>query len=139
MFKKRLQRWIDSPLSYKIGTVTRRLRPASLASYALMPAVHAGRTVNSKATRTAIFDTIPADQTFVLRTRGADQFLCLASDKATSRSIFIGDMFDDEKMEKAVKLLGPSFRFKTLVDIGANIGTICIRHFEKDWPRTPSR
>ncbi|HEY0106174.1 MAG TPA: FkbM family methyltransferase [Rhizomicrobium sp.] len=82
--------------------------------------------MNLRAVRMAIFDSTPKGQEFALKSRGEERFLCLAGDKAVSRSVFVDDIVDVGKVKKAIGLLGDSFNLKTLVDVGANIGTICI-------------
>jgi FkbM family methyltransferase len=57
---------------------------------------------------------------------GKDQFLLSAGDKVISREIFMRGSFDIEKMHLAVSLLGGMTAPTTLIDIGANLGCICI-------------
>jgi FkbM family methyltransferase len=126
MFKKRLQRWIESPLSYKIDTIRRRVRPSAVIAGVLTPAFRLARSLNFRSIRIAAFDSIPKGRKFSLASDGLDQFLCIASDVAVSRMISVEGIFDFEKVKTAIRLLGPSFKLDTLVDIGANIGTICV-------------
>jgi FkbM family methyltransferase len=76
--------------------------------------------------RVAAFDSIPKSRTFTLAADGKDQFLCLSSDTAVSRMTYINGIFDFEKMQTAIRCIGSGFKLHTLVDVGANIGTICV-------------
>lgn len=83
------------------------------------------RLINFRIARLATFDSTPKGQAFTLA-NGEFPFLCLPGDREISRSIFADGLFDFTKLQTAVGLLGNDFRLQTLVDVGANIGTICI-------------
>jgi FkbM family methyltransferase len=68
-------------------------------------------------------------QSFSLAVRGPERFIVLNSDKAISKILYTSGDFDFEKVEQAVALVReviPDFDLDLLVDIGANIGTVCI-------------
>jgi len=63
---------------------------------------------------------------FALAGASRETFIVITSDDTISRSVYVEGGFEFEKLQKVVSLLGPGFRLDTLIDIGANIGTICI-------------
>jgi FkbM family methyltransferase len=126
MLAKRLQRWLKSPASYKIETIKRRLRLSAIMGGALTPIFKIARTLDSRSLRIAGFDSIPKSRTFTLAADGNDQFLCLSSDTAVSRMTYINGIFDFDKIQTAIRCIGTGFQLHTLVDVGANIGTICV-------------
>ena len=76
--------------------------------------------------RGVLFDA-SRDQKFLLCDSDVERFVVVTSDKVISRSVFTdGGSYDFQKFQTAVGLLGPEFRLELLVDVGANIGTICI-------------
>lgn len=123
---QRLKRWMERPLSYKLDAIRRRIRPSTIIAGALTSAFRMARLINFQPVRIAAFDSIPKDRLFALASDREYQFLCLASDSVISRMISVNGVLDFERIQTAVQLLGPSFELITLVDIGANIGTICI-------------
>lgn len=72
------------------------------------------------------YDAMPPD-TLVLADCGLEKFIVNTSDKEIGRHCYyFQKAFDVEKLETALNLLPQSQMKRTLVDIGANIGTICI-------------
>jgi FkbM family methyltransferase len=57
---------------------------------------------------------------------GKDRFLVSAGDKIISRDIFMHGSYDIQKLHLAVSLLEGRAKLTTLIDIGANLGCICI-------------
>lgn len=68
---------------------------------------------------------------YVLSPLGNEQFLCFRDDAYISKGLFQSGNTEIDKFDKAVNLLGR--RFETLIDIGANIGTICIAALKRDY------
>jgi len=68
-----------------------------------------------------------ADPGSLLISNGLNEtFVIAASDKVIGKEVFIGrEPYDFEKIETALKLLGDHKR-TLMIDVGANIGTICI-------------
>ncbi|OEY93524.1 hypothetical protein BJD20_05020 [Acinetobacter proteolyticus] len=76
--------------------------------------------------RSAFFSTLPQDK-LAISIIGTEQFIHSPKDKHIGRSVFIRGHFDFDKFEKTMDILKEhEFKFHTLIDIGANIGTICI-------------
>jgi FkbM family methyltransferase len=126
MFLRRLQQWLNKPVSDKIESIRRRFRLSTVLAGFLMPIFKIARSLDFRTLRLAAFDSIPKSTAFVLATVGKEQFLCQSSDVDVSRMTFVDGVADFEKIEKAIQCLGQRFKLHTLVDVGANIGTICI-------------
>jgi FkbM family methyltransferase len=75
--------------------------------------------------RAAIFDSAKPNN-LLLSNISDEMYLVSSSDKVIGRKTYIAGTFDFDKFEKVFKLLDTSFVPHTLIDIGANIGTICI-------------
>lgn len=80
---------------------------------------------SSKRFRRILFDSHSTDNKFLLSVQN-ENYVVSTRDKVIGRDIYVNGQFDFEKLEKALKLLGNKFSAKVLIDIGANIGTICI-------------
>ena len=80
--------------------------------------------------RRARFDSTNRAHEFLYTDRGPERFIVINSDPALSRQVYVYGNYEFGKFEKVVTLLenieGRTFKLETLVDIGANIGTICV-------------
>ncbi len=80
--------------------------------------------------RHAKFQSFDQSQEFVFSSieweGGREHYVCFPYDQAISRHIFADGHFGWGQVSKVIKILGPEFKIKTLIDIGANIGSICI-------------
>ncbi|NCT83542.1 MAG: FkbM family methyltransferase [Comamonadaceae bacterium] len=105
----------------------RRLARKTLrvAATALARALHWAGLQRSVAWRMAVFDAAPAGALLVSR-QGPETYLVSSGDRAIARELFVTGQFDFEKLQKVMRLLGPTFKPELLLDIGANIGCICI-------------
>ncbi|KQW42097.1 FkbM family methyltransferase [Pelomonas sp. Root662] len=92
---------------------------------ALARALHWAGLQRSASWRMAVFDAAPAGAVLVSQ-RGQETYLVSSADRAIARELYVKGQFDFEKFEKVMHLLGPTFRPALLLDIGANIGCICI-------------
>ncbi len=81
--------------------------------------------MNLQTMRNARFEALAARSDIAYADR-AEKYLVFTRDKHISKTVFATGSFDFEKLECVVRLLGASFALETLVDVGANIGTICI-------------
>ncbi len=80
----------------------------------------------SKRIRRLVFDSAPEDHLFVCDGMN-ETFVVSARDLAIGRDLFVLRKCDFEKVKHAKHILeSRAFGFSLLVDIGANIGTICI-------------
>ena len=75
--------------------------------------------------RALVFDTAPDNTLFISR-RSSETFIVSANDKSIGRQIYLVGFSDFQKLEKTVQFLGPDRSNDLLIDVGANIGTICI-------------
>lgn len=96
-----------------------------VAATALARALHWAGLQRSASWRMAVFDAAPAGSVLVSQ-RGQETYLVSSGDRAIARELYFRGQFDFEKFEKVMRLLGPTFRPELLLDIGANIGCICI-------------
>jgi FkbM family methyltransferase len=86
------------------------------------------RPWNISIFRKARFQASLGEQEFLLAYRQGEYFLVFTHDKVISKGVYASSRggFDFQKFERAVKLLGAGFQLDMLVDVGANLGTICI-------------
>jgi FkbM family methyltransferase len=75
--------------------------------------------------RRIVFDSAKPGS-LIYADRGKDRFLVSAGDKIISRDIFMHGSYDIQKLHLAVSLLDGGAPPTTLIDIGANVGCICI-------------
>lgn len=73
----------------------------------------------------AVFDAAPPGA-FLVSQQGSETYLVATADRAIARELFVRGEFDFSKLQKVMDLLGPDGRPRVLLDIGANIGCICI-------------
>jgi FkbM family methyltransferase len=110
----RLGVWLKRPLNYQLHSLYRKIQAAW--SFAFSGALF----------RQLLFDAAASDRLLV--SKGSHEtFVVAASDKSIGRRVFTKkDPFDFDKVQTVVGLLGPNHKRMLLVDVGANIGTICI-------------
>ena len=84
------------------------------------------RLFNYKILRRILFDIAEPDSLLISNGR-IETFIVAASDKAIGGSVFINrEPYDFDKVKAVVGLLDPNHKRTLLIDIGANIGTICV-------------
>ena len=81
--------------------------------------------MNFETMRNARFEVLAARSQIAFADR-AEKYLVFTADKHISKTVYATGSFDFEKLQSVVRLLGHGFTCETLVDVGANIGTICI-------------
>jgi FkbM family methyltransferase len=74
----------------------------------------------------AHFEASASNTDILLSSVGAEKFLVFTWDKEISKNVYANGSYDFQKVIKAVDLLGHDFKLETIIDVGANIGTICI-------------
>ena len=112
----RLIGWLKSPFPAKLHSV-------------LVRAIGVAKIFDGETFRRAYFDTLDPNRQFSVSTHGIEKYVVLNSDKAISRVLFIKGSFDFDKVEKAISVMSAvdkAFKLETLIDVGANIGTVCI-------------
>jgi FkbM family methyltransferase len=75
--------------------------------------------------RKARFEALSTNSDIALADK-AEKYLVFTADKTISKTVFATGEFEFGKFERVMRLLGGAFTLETLVDVGANIGTICI-------------
>lgn len=55
-----------------------------------------------------------------------EQYIVSTNDQFIGHNLYVKGHFDFEKFEQALQIIGKTFKPQLLIDIGANIGTICI-------------
>ena len=92
---------------------------------ALVKCLGPHRFFHSRVTRRLLWDTAPRDA-LLLSEGHHERFLVACGDQTIGRAVYLTrDPFDFDKLEAVVELLKDR-HLTRLVDIGANIGTICI-------------
>jgi FkbM family methyltransferase len=126
VIKKIIQWFKGTSLRWKILYLPKKI------SYLLLKSIFACHKLKG-VLLLAIFDSTRNASSFtggsLLLSAGQSELFVVSSDDQTiGRNTFIngGEPFDFEKMELVFKLLNLKSPQKLLVDIGANIGTICI-------------
>jgi len=82
-------------------------------------------TSNSRHARKITFDKLSKSKEFMMYSNRYN-FLLFSRDYMISRSTYVDGPYDFYILKKALKLLPKKFVRETLVDVGANIGTISI-------------
>ena len=112
----RLISWLKNPFPAKLHSV-------------LVRAIGVAKIFDGETFRRAYFDTLDPNRQFSVSTHGSEKYVVLNSDKAISRALFIKGSFDFDKVEKVISVMSAvnkAFKLETLIDVGANIGTVCI-------------
>src|SRR6185503_15521766 len=112
----RLIGWLKSPFPAKLHSV-------------LVRAIGVAKIFDGETFRRAYFDTLDPNRQFSVSTHGIEKYVVLNADKAISRTLFIQGSFDFDKVEKVISVMSgvnKAFKLETLIDVGANIGTVCI-------------
>ncbi|MFT7771921.1 FkbM family methyltransferase [Roseateles sp.] len=115
----------SAPPSTGIGPRRLVRKTLRVAATGLARALHWAGLERSASWRMAVFDAAPAGSVLV-STRGPETYLVSSGDRAIARELYVNGQFDFEKLQKVMRLLGPGFQPRLLLDIGANIGCICI-------------
>ena len=124
---KRLTSWIEKPISYKLNSIFKKFSNAIYQLlHPLIKKIYQSKLVDNKFARASIFDSaIP--NTYLCSNGFFETFIVAAGDKGIARRVFVDrEPFDFDKFEKVVQLPGTKHTKSLFIDIGANIGTICI-------------
>ena len=84
-----------------------------------------------RSIQSAIYNTSEKEKILFLNKKNT-RFL-LHSKDSVSKKIFIDYEFDYKIMKKALRLLGKNHKKETLINIGANIGSICIKSVKENY------
>ncbi|MES2614483.1 MAG: FkbM family methyltransferase [Bdellovibrionota bacterium] len=73
---------------------------------------------------------------FTLTNNGSECFVVMPADDIISRAVYLYGSFDFDKFEKTIQILiSKNYKIETLIDVGANIGTICIPALKRNLVR----
>src|SRR5262249_34342132 len=97
-------------------------RGALIAFY--REALELARDLRLRELRQLEYDTFGPSSEFLLANVGPEKFVVQANDKFISRGLYADGEFDLDKLATVLRISGRNF--KVLVDVGANIGSICI-------------
>jgi FkbM family methyltransferase len=123
----RLFVWLDRPYSHKINSIKIRIgNIVSVATYPLLRHLYTRLLKQSRNFRRVVFWSADPNTLLVSHCE-KEIFIVSTSDKVIARDVFIEKVpFDFDKFKLGVSLFDPNHQRTTLIDIGANIGTICI-------------
>jgi FkbM family methyltransferase len=124
--RARLHVWLKRPVSHKLSSIRHHLWYTFLTDWLLGSLFALARRADNRVFRRARFRDLKRNGDFALCRVDQEYFVVLTSDEQISASVYARGSFDFEKVRKAVSILGAGFRLNTLIDVGANIGTICI-------------
>jgi FkbM family methyltransferase len=120
--------WLRRPLAHKIISV--RTHVTGVIASALLPAVAAcvNRLDRNTRYREHYFRTRTTDTSYLMAhlQDTKETFVVIGYDTAVSRNLYVHGTSDFALLQTAVDALGATFTLEMLVDIGANIGTICV-------------
>jgi FkbM family methyltransferase len=124
--RQRLGVWLERPFSHKVASIARHLWFTFLIDFLLAHLFSLARRADNRAFRRARLHALKRVSEFALSAINREYYVVITSDEQISTSIYARGSFDFEKVRKAVSILGDGFKLDTLIDVGANIGTICI-------------
>lgn len=113
---RRLIVWLKSPVRNKIYSVLVRFFSAA-------------NKFDNELIRSARFEALDPQQEFSMSAHGSENFVVINADNTISKILYVKGSFDFDKVEKAISILkgaNHNFSLHTLIDIGANVGTVCI-------------
>jgi FkbM family methyltransferase len=125
-FLARLYGWSRHPLPEKAAAVTRRVRALTDGEQRLGQALRTLKRRDPRAFRQLVFSTLSPEQEFTVAEDGEERFLVMTSDQVISRLLYTEGNVFLPRLYRTLELLGPSFKLETLIEVGANIGIICI-------------
>jgi FkbM family methyltransferase len=121
-FRSRAKAWIRKPWRHQARSIAFHAKVDKL----LVPLFRLAALFNNPVFRAARFDSLRQSQDFTFSARDGEYFVVITRDQVISKLLYIDGIFDFQKLELARSLLGRAFELRTLIDIGANIGTVCI-------------
>ena len=80
----------------------------------------------SEVVKVARFNALGPQPRLGLVQDGDEAYVVLSTDQIISRDVFVHGNRAHERVARALELLGEAFHLETLVDVGANIGIVCV-------------
>jgi FkbM family methyltransferase len=120
---ERLAVWLKRPAAHKLASIWSRIE--LLFALVISKLLLDSRFANTRLHRRIYFDISRPDS--LLLSNGQERFIVSAADKEIGKFLFINqEPFDFYKLELVIKLLGEHHKRRLLVDVGANVGSVCI-------------
>jgi len=88
--------------------------------------------LKAKSFRRWVFDSSPKN-TLMISNAKNENFIISSQDKTIARELYITKEYDLSKLETALKILKFDKLDSLLIDVGANIGTICIPAIKRNY------
>lgn len=88
--------------------------------------------LKAKSFRRWVFDSSPKN-TLMISNAKDENFIISSQDKTIARELYINKEYDLSKLETALKILKFDKASSLLIDVGANIGTICIPAVKRNY------
>ena len=127
-FNARLVIWLKRPLTYQLTSIKIKIyKFLYLIVLLISKYLYSNNNIRNLFRKIA-FDITPSGQLLI----GASQlekFVISADDKEIGRTIFCEPQrppYGFEKIDDVIAILGPLHKHELLIDVGANIGTICV-------------
>ena len=114
------QRATRQPLT-RFGRLARRI-----FSRALTLGVRAVERNDTELVRGARFDALGPEPRLALVQDGEEVYVVLSTDQIISRDVFLHGNRAGDRVARALQFLEEGFHLDTLVDVGANIGIVCV-------------
>lgn len=127
-FRTRLAIWLKRPLAYKLLSLNIKFHNFIYGVTLLICKYLYAKNCLKNLFRKIAFDITPHDQ-LLIGISQSEKFVISAEDKEIGRTIFLEPTrppYGFEKINDVIAILGPSHKNELLIDVGANIGTICI-------------
>jgi len=105
----------------RLGRLARRV-----VSRALTAGVRALEGNGTELVRGARFDALGPEPRLGLVQDGEEVYVVLSTDQIISRDVFLHGNRARDRVERVLQLLEGGFKLHTLVDVGANIGIVCV-------------
>lgn len=129
-FFERISLWLKRPNNYKFQWIITKI---SYRVFILILKPIQRSNLLKSIFNSALFHTAPPSSLIVAE---CDQevFLVSNTDQVIGKWIVENSKpFDFEKMEMVIDLLGPNHKHELLIDVGANIGSICISAIRRNF------
>jgi FkbM family methyltransferase len=123
---RRLARWSRRPLKDKAASLARRVHLLTDAEARLGRGLQALKAKDPVGFRRLLFGLLAPEQEYTVATDGEEAFVVMTSDQVISRLLYTDGNVFLPRLYRVLQLLGPGFQLETLIDVGANIGIVCI-------------
>ena len=98
----------------------------------LIRSLYWDRFLISKAIRTALFHSAHRNA-LLFSSVGSEHYIVSSNDGVIGHALFKTGQYDLEKVERACSILKPDFKRTILIDVGANIGPVCIPAIQRNY------